>query len=171
MYIRILTSADAEIYRELRLQSLLQNPEAFLSSYESESKISMVTTRIRLEPSDDNFTLGAFDAEEKLVGIVTLFRESRPKIRHKAHVYSVYVDPCARKQGVGRVLMLELIKRAKQVPGLEILNLTLTSTNLSAKRLYESLGFIRYGTEPRAMKLGVDYQDEDLMFLPLVPEL
>ncbi|MBW4081464.1 GNAT family N-acetyltransferase [Paenibacillus sp. S150] len=168
MYIRTLTSADAESYRELRLQSLRRNPEAFLSSYESEAKISIVTTRIRLEPTDNNFTLGALDAEEKLVGIVTFFRESRPKIRHKAHVYSVYIDPNARRQGVGRLLMLELIARAKATEGLEILNLTLTSPNLPAKRLYESLGFVCYGTEPKAMKLGEKYLDEELMSLELM---
>ncbi|WP_019913137.1 GNAT family N-acetyltransferase [Paenibacillus sp. HW567] len=171
MHIRTLTAADAEIYRELRLLSLRKSPEAFLSSYESESKLSIVTTRIRLEPSDDRFTLGAFDDKEKLVGMVTFFRENRPKINHKAHVYSVYVHPDARKQGLGRLLMLELISRAKVMPGLEILTLTLTSTNLPAKKLYESLGFICYGTEPKAMKLGEAYLDEDLMTLPLSPEL
>lgn len=168
MHIRTLTSSDAELYREVRLQSLRNHPDVFLSSYESEMRISIVTTRIRLEPSDNHFTLGAFDAEEKLVGIVTLFRESRPKIQHKAHVYSVYVDPGARKQGVARRLMSELIARAKVLPGLEILNLTVTSGNGSAKGLYESVGFVCYGTEPKAMRLGDEYLDEDLMCLMLV---
>lgn len=68
MYIRTLTSADAEIYRGLRLQALRRHPEVYLSSYESEKKLSIVTTRIRLEPSENNFTLGAFDDGEKLVG-------------------------------------------------------------------------------------------------------
>ncbi|AIQ44336.1 GNAT family N-acetyltransferase [Paenibacillus sp. FSL R7-0297] len=167
MYLRMLTSVDAEVYRELRLQSLRLHPEAYLSSYESEKKLSIVTTRIRLEPSENNFTLGAFDGEEKLVGIVTFFRESRPKIDHKANIYSVYVDSDVRKQGVGRRLMVELIARARQLPGLEILNLTVTSNNVAAKRLYESLGFICYGTEPKAMKLGDEYLDEDLMILML----
>lgn len=167
MYLRMLTSVDAEVYRELRLQSLRLHPEAYLSSYESEKKLSIVTTRIRLEPSENNFTLGAFDGEERLVGIVTFFRESRPKIDHKANIYSVYVDSDVRKQGVGRRLMVELIARARLLPGLEILNLTVTSNNVAAKRLYESLGFICYGTEPKAMKLGDKYLDEDLMILML----
>ncbi|AIQ61614.1 GNAT family N-acetyltransferase [Paenibacillus borealis] len=167
MYIRTLTSADAEIYRGLRLQALRRHPEVYLSSYESEKKLSIVTTRIRLEPSENNFTLGAFDDGEKLVGIVTFFRESRPKIDHKANIYSVYVDSDVRKQGVGRRLMVELIARARLLPGLEILNLTVTSNNLSAKGLYESLGFICYGTEPKAMKVGDEYLDEDLMILML----
>ncbi|MEI2393858.1 GNAT family N-acetyltransferase [Paenibacillus sp. FSL H8-0259] len=163
----MLTSVDAEVYRELRLQSLRLHPEAYLSSYESEKKLSIVTTRIRLEPSENNFTLGAFDGEERLVGIVTFFRESRPKIDHKANIYSVYVDSDVRKQGVGRRLMVELIARARLLPGLEILNLTVTSNNVAAKRLYESLGFICYGTEPKAMKLGDEYLDEALMILML----
>lgn len=167
MYLRTLTSLDAEVYRELRLQSLRLHPEFYLSSYESEKKLSIVTTRIRLEPSENNFTLGAFDGEEKLVGIVTFFRESRPKIDHKANIYSVYVDADIRKQGVGRRLMLELIARARLLPGLEILNLTVTSNNVAAKRLYESLGFVCYGTEPKAMKIGDEYLDEDLMILML----
>lgn len=167
MYIRILTSSDAEIYRELRLQSLRQHPEFFLSSYESERKLSILTTRIRLEPAEDRFTLGAFDEEDRLTGIVTFFRESRPKINHKAHVYSVYVDPVARRLGTGRRLMLELIARAKGTAGLELLNLTVTSNNTPAKKLYESLGFVCYGTEPKAMKLGEEYLEEDLMVLML----
>lgn len=99
--------------------------------------------------------------------MATFFRESRPKIQHKAHVYAVYVDSVARKHGLGRALMLELIARAKAAPGLEQLMLTVTSSNLPAKRLYESLGFVRYGTEPKAMKLDGEYLDEDLMVLLL----
>lgn len=168
MYIRTLTSADAESYRALRLQSLQQHPEAFLSSYEAEVKLSIETTRIRLDSSDGHFTLGAFlDGEQRLAGMATFFRESRPKIQHKAHVYAVYVDPVARNHGIGRALMLELIARAKVAPGLTQLTLSVTSSNLAAKRLYESLGFIRYGTEPRAMRLEGEYLDEDLMAMLL----
>ncbi|WP_339312098.1 GNAT family N-acetyltransferase [Paenibacillus sp. FSL M7-0896] len=168
MYIRTLAPSDAESYRALRLQSLQQHPEAFLSSYDSEAKLSIETTRIRLDSSDEHFTLGAFlEGEQRLAGMATLFRESRLKIQHKANVYAVYVDPAARKHGVGRALMLELIARAKGAPGMEQLTLTVTSSNLSAKRLYESLGFVCYGTEPRAMKLDGEYLDEDLMVLLL----
>ncbi|OMF97076.1 hypothetical protein BK147_12630 [Paenibacillus sp. FSL R7-0337] len=168
MHIRTLTPSDAEAYRALRLQSLQQHPEAFLSSYESEVKLSTETTRIKLDPSDGHFTLGAFlNGEQRLAGMATLFRESRLKIQHKAHVYAVYVDPDARKHGTGRALMLELIARAKAAPGLELLTLTVTSNNVPATRLYESLGFVRYGTEPKAMKLGSEYLDEDLMVLML----
>uniref|UniRef100_UPI0028A84F3C GNAT family N-acetyltransferase n=1 Tax=Paenibacillus sp. TaxID=58172 RepID=UPI0028A84F3C len=64
--------------------------------------------------------------------------------------------------------MKELITKAAQLPGLEKLNLTVMSTNIPAKKLYESLGFTCYGTERNAMKLELSYLDEDFMSLELI---
>jgi ribosomal protein S18 acetylase RimI-like enzyme len=41
------------------------------------------------------------------------------------------------------------------------------STNEPALRLYRALGFATYGREPRALKIGATYYDEDLMVLRL----
>jgi len=41
------------------------------------------------------------------------------------------------------------------------------SVSPAAMRLYHSLGFVAYGTEPCALKLGDQYLDEDLMILRL----
>jgi ribosomal protein S18 acetylase RimI-like enzyme len=38
-------------------------------------------------------------------------------------------------------------------------------TQAAARRLYESLGFSVYGREPRALKIGDLYIDEDLLVL------
>jgi RimJ/RimL family protein N-acetyltransferase len=48
-----------------------------------------------------------------------------------------------------------------------MLGLSVVTTNASARRLYESLGFVAYGTEIRAMKLGETYYDEIHMALRL----
>ena len=50
---------------------------------------------------------------------------------------------------------------------MEQLELSVVTTSLAARRLYHSLGFVVYGTEPRALKLGEQYWDEDLMVLDL----
>lgn len=171
MYIRVLNPADAEVYREIRLQSLLDHPEAFLSSYEAEKELPMESIRIRLEPSDGKFTLGGFNEQHELAGIVTFVRESRDKISHKGNVYAMYITPAARKQKLGYGLMQELIQRAGQLPGMEIINLTVFSDNVPAKRLYASLGFSIYGTERKAVKQNGVYLDEDLMSLTLSPVL
>ncbi|WP_339317237.1 GNAT family protein [Paenibacillus sp. FSL R10-2734] len=167
MDVRLLNSTDAEIYRNIRLQSLREHPEAFLSSYEAEKEMPIETTRSRLNLSEERFTLGGFTENGELVGVVTFIRESRSKIQHKGNVVGMYVDQKVRGQRVGQALMKELITRAAELPGLEILNLSVVSSNIPAKRLYESLGFTLYGTERNAMKLEDSYLDEDFMSLAL----
>jgi RimJ/RimL family protein N-acetyltransferase len=170
MYIRVLNPADAEEYREIRLQSLLDHPEAFLSSYEEEKNLPVESMRTRLEPQEGRFTLGGFNEQHELAGIVTFVRESREKISHKGNVYGMYITPAARKQKLGYMLMQELIQRAGQLQGLMIINLTVFSDNLPAKRLYTSLGFSAYGTERNAVNLNGVYLDEELMSLALTPD-
>ena len=109
------------------------------------------------------FYLGAF--EETLIGMVGFRREEGIKDRHKGLVFSMYVLPERRGHGIGKALMQELIAQAKQLAGLEQLHLAVVTTNRAACHLYRSLGFEVYGTTPRALKLGGQYWDEDLMVL------
>ncbi|MNI30875.1 putative acetyltransferase YhhY [compost metagenome] len=171
MYIRVVNADDAAAYRSLRLESLLSAPEAFLSSYEAEKDLPVEATRSRLEPGEGKFTLGGFTERDELAGMVTFIRENRDKISHKGNVYAMYVSPAARKQELGRRLMTELITKAGQLAGMEIINLTVFSDNLPAIRLYASLGFVCYGTERNAVKLNGVYLNEDLMALALKPDI
>ncbi|GIO64012.1 N-acetyltransferase [Paenibacillus cineris] len=166
MEIRILDSQDAQIYRELRLKSLKENPEAFLTTYEIEKDKPIEQLRRNLIASDHRFTLGAF-INGGLIGIVTFVRESNPKIVHKGNIYAMYVTPEFREKGIGKSLVQELINKAKHCEGLEQINLTVISNNNAAKRLYETIGFVTYGTEQNALKNGYQYWDENLMVLRL----
>jgi hypothetical protein len=42
-----------------------------------------------------------------------------------------------------------------------------TTTQVAAKALYCSIGFETYGVEPRALKDGAQYLDEEIMILRL----
>ncbi|UKS29376.1 GNAT family N-acetyltransferase [Paenibacillus sp. HWE-109] len=167
MHIRILHERDAQLYQELRLSSLKVSPDAFGSTYEREVEFSLETVAERLKPTSGKFVLGAFDGSDSLVGIVTFVRENSLKTAHKGNVYGMYVAPLARGTGLGKLLMLELIKQARDLDGLEQINLMVVSNNDSAKQLYLSLGFVVYGVEPNALKFNGQYADEDLMVLKL----
>lgn len=160
---RCLTAANAEAYRNLRLEGLQNNPEAFGSSFEEEKGYSIEQFADRFE-SQGSYTLGVFDHEE-LVGVATLVQENKLKLKHKASIFAVYVSPKKRGLGIGKRLMVDAINKAKELKGVEQLTLTVVSTNTSAKSLYSSLGFELFGTEKRALKIGQEYFDEDYMVL------
>jgi ribosomal protein S18 acetylase RimI-like enzyme len=162
MQVRRLTEDDLDALWTVRLQALKDNPEAFGSTYDETLVRGKESFRQRLAPGDEVFYLGAFEGAS-LVGIVGFFREREMKVRHKGYVVSMYVLPNQRGRGVGRVLMQELIAQAKRIDGLEQLHLAVVTTNSAASQLYCTLGFEVYGTEPRALKWGKQYWDEDMM--------
>jgi ribosomal protein S18 acetylase RimI-like enzyme len=90
-------------------------------------------------------------------------RESSPKTAHKGNVYGMFVEPEIQGRGLGKSLLLELIRKAKNCNGLEQINLTVVSNNEPAKKLYKSIGFQVYGVEKNALKFSGEYFDEDLM--------
>lgn len=166
MLIRKLTTDDIDQYYELRLQALQHNPEVFGSTYEREINYSSERILAHLEPIDnEQFIIGAFDAEQKLIGIVSFRRERSPKMRHKGVVYGMYVLPEIRNQSVGLQLLMHFVRECEMIEGLERLNLSVVSTNESAIALYEKVGFEHYGHEKRALKYLGKYYDENLMVI------
>jgi ribosomal protein S18 acetylase RimI-like enzyme len=166
MNIRLLGESDAQLYKEIRLRALQNDPEAFGSTYEEEVNSPLEKFAERIRCTEDQFTLGCFDDSHSLVGIVNFARESSRKTAHKGYIYGMYIDPQFRGRGLGKSLLLALIERAtRECVGLEQIHLTVVSSNESAKRLYISLGFEIYGVEPNALKCDGHYFDEDLMIL------
>jgi len=157
--IRRLLAADAEGYRSIRLAALADAPEAFGSDVatESASPVDAFANTLR-----SGYVAGAF-AGERLVAIAGFRALEREKTRHRGDIWGVYVAPDARGTGVGRRLMEHVLDYARtQV--LQV-HLAVTASNAAAVALYEHLGFIRYGTEPRALKVNGRYLDEHLMVL------
>lgn len=167
--IRILTAMDESAYRDLRIQALRTNPEAFATTYEDYLSRSTEQVASQLEPDTEHFTLGAFreDRSDELVGTATLVRERSPKMHHIANVVAMYVAPDVRRQGVGRHLLTEVIRRARQLEGLDQLRLCVIQDNDAAIRLYQSIGFQTYGVEPNALKTAEGSWDEVHMVLLL----
>jgi RimJ/RimL family protein N-acetyltransferase len=157
--IRLLTPADAALFRPVRLEALATNPEAFTSTFEHEQDKPLAWFEERLAISD---VFGAFVAGE-LVGTAGFRRQDGAKTGHKGVLWGMYVRPQARRSGTGRLLVDAVAAHAAQ--RVEQLHLVVVSDNQAALRLYTAAGFTEYGRGVKALKVGDRYYDEILMAL------
>lgn len=167
--IRRLEERDLPAYKALRDEMLAADPEAFTSDAETEARRAPSSYRSRLgldRPDGGQFVIGAWIGE-RLVGAIGCERDERIKVRHLGHLIGMMVKRDARGAGIGAALLEACIAEARRAPGLEILTLTVTAGNVPATKLYERAGFVRFGTLPRAIRVGERYLDKDHMVLHL----
>lgn len=62
-------------------------------------------------------------------------------------------------------MIANLLEAARQDPSLEQVLLAVAASQNAARKLYRSFGFETFGTEPRALKVGATYVDEEHMIL------
>lgn len=156
--IRLLTPDDFALWKAIRLEAVSEHPPAFGGSYQEES--------IR---SDEEWAQGLVTSHifvyldgERPVGVAGYFFFDLNKLRHRAKIFTVYVNRDYRGRGIMDWLLGAIAYHARD-QGIEQLHLDVGTYNASARRCYERNGFTVYGTEPRALKLGREYIDEYLM--------
>src|SRR5215470_4268039 len=156
-----LTASDVELLREIRLEGLRLNPEAFGSAFEDEQSAPLEKYSGWLANSQ---VFGAFDSAH-IVGIAAFGTFTGRKDSHKGWLRAMYVRPTHRRTGASRLLVQAVIDAAR--PRVELLQLSVVSDNLPAIRLYQSFGFTQYGLERHSLKQNGRYFDEIHMCLDL----
>ena len=162
MTIRELTHTDQVLYKAFFTKGLRAHPDCFRITPTDEQREPFPT-----QGSSDSFTLGAFLETDELVGVVSFEREGakRQRLRHKGLLFRMYVATEQGGKGIGKKLIEELLHRVKTQTDIEQINLTVVSTNQSAKRLYEKFGFQSFSVEINALKTNGTYYDEETMVL------
>lgn len=148
--VRRLTEDDASAYVELRARMLTDAPLAFGASPGHDFMSSADVVREQIARGDDSTIYGVFD--QGLVAAIGVYREDRPKTRHKMHVWGSYVTPTHRGRGLGRRLLAAAVEHARAVPGVTILHISVTDAAPAARHLYERAGFEVWGSEPDALR-------------------
>ena len=144
MHIRELERREWALFRELRLRSLADSPDAFARRFVDEQaqpdahwirlteSVTVPGGQVMLVAEDDGRALGlAFG----------LFDKEHPEI---GHVGGMWVEPGSRGKGAGQALLGGAIEWARSRK-LERLVLWVTEGNGPATRLYERLGFADTG--------------------------
>jgi RimJ/RimL family protein N-acetyltransferase len=86
------------------------------------------------------------------VAVIGVYRDDRPKTRHKMHVWGAYVTPTYRGRGLGRRLLEAAVAHAREIPGVTVLHISVTDAAPAARHLYERAGFEAWGSEPEALR-------------------
>ncbi|MGD0779329.1 MAG: GNAT family N-acetyltransferase [Dehalococcoidales bacterium] len=122
-------------YRDLRLESLKNEPIAFSSSYEEEQPTPENIWRERIK----NIWF-AID-NNKPIGLAGIFRNNRLKTNHVCEMYGVYLRKEYRGQGIGKKLIETVLAEIQNLKGIKIINVGVNPTQKAAKHLYNQHGF------------------------------
>lgn len=155
--IRRLTTDDAAAYRDLRLAALRDHPAAFTAAYEDEAGQGLEIFAERLAKG---FVLAGGSAD-RLDGMAGFYIRDGLKTCHRGMLWGMYVRPEARGTGLAMALIDAVKAHAR--PLVEEIMLGVGTDNPAAIARYRAAGFVRCGSERRAIKIGDRYFDEILM--------
>lgn len=164
---RPLEEGDFSAFVQLRKEALLNEPEAYGPDYATYNAAPLLDKEHffeRILKYPFSFALGSFTQDGSLVGMGCFTSPyNMVKRRHKGVMWGMYVKPEERGHGIGKKIANLILLAAKQDAGCEQAIITVTPPGSLAQKFYESLGFIQYGVEYRALKLENGYIDEVLM--------
>jgi RimJ/RimL family protein N-acetyltransferase len=155
---------DATAYRDLRLDALLRCPAAFGADYASSAARPLTFWEERMAQgalSEQGVTALAL-ANDLLIGMTSLVRNTLAKTQHSAAIFGVYVRPEWRGAGVADALLAACLAHGRAL-GLRIVRLGVVTTNTSAIRLYLRHSFAVYGVEHASLLVDGVYHDVLLM--------
>lgn len=159
--VRQLTNEDWKLYKEMRLRSLNDSPDAFSSTYEREYEFSDEEWIERASVSERVSQALPLIAELDGIAIGIACGVVHTPGDDSAKVYQMWVEPRMRGQGVGKLLLNRLIDWAKNAR-IGSLELAVTTSNTEAVNLYQSSGFIASG-ELESLKPGSQLHTKNMV--------
>jgi len=161
MTIRLLTSQDASEYQHLRLQSLKESPEAFLSDYKTEAEYATQVFANHLQWSYHPPYLGYFGVFEnnKLVGYVQISKTMLDKQNHVIFINNLYIDSHYQRRGFASQLLSYIFELLKKNKVAERAFVSCTAKNKKACHFYTQQGFRRYAVQAKVVKWQDEYDD------------
>ena len=100
--------------------------------------------------SPHSFPLSAFDPSGQLVGYICPMQ-----VLDEGHILDVAVDPAFRGQGLGRLLVEQVLTDCRQA-GASFVSLEVRPSNRAAIALYLAMGFTECGRRKRYYQDGED---------------
>ena len=134
------TPDDWQSSREIRLEALLRDPQAFGSTYAE--AIDRTEAGWRAWVTRPGVTMLIARTSQGPVGIVGGLRGVDADDGSVAMIVSMYVTASHRQRGAGRRLLQAILADLEDDPSLTRAILHVTAGQVPAQRLYTSLGFV-----------------------------
>ncbi len=119
---------------------------------------------IRKLNSDNNtFMILAF-VEKSLVSIAQISRINQKRIAHNSEL-AISVKKEYWRQGIGSIMMNELIQFAKEQGEIKNISLGVKASNSKAIKMYDKFGFQKVGVHKNYFNINGEFDDKILMDL------
>ncbi|MEM0983504.1 MAG: GNAT family protein [Planctomycetota bacterium] len=149
---------------------LLDEDGAYLTSSDAVPGIEALEEQLRRESAfEEGVTLAAFDASRgedsclEVVGVVTVSRWTRRKLRHVA-VLGISELRAWRGAGLGRELCERGLAWSRERPEVSRVELSVMASNAAAVGLFESLGFGLEGRRPGRFLIDDGTFEDELVY-------
>jgi ribosomal protein S18 acetylase RimI-like enzyme len=143
----------------------------------AERAIAIVPGRLASRPdeiADDAVRKTILELDDRVRGIYLVAEQAGAIVGHAfleslllavtAHVVrlTIAVHEGHQGQGIGRALMIELLRWARSNPRVEKVELQVRASNDRALALYRSLGFVEEGRKTKRLKIGPNEYIDDV---------
>jgi ribosomal protein S18 acetylase RimI-like enzyme len=155
--IKKLTKDDWKIYKEIRLQMLSEEPQAYSQTFEELSNRSDEDWREKT--AADNMTILSIWTDGKLAGMNGLFYEKSDTVA----IWGMFVRKEFRGLGLGKKLMQEIEKEIRKDKVVTKIQVSVTTSQVAALELYKKLGFKEITRIKSRTKFNGESYDEILM--------
>ena len=165
---RRLTREDAPRLHALRREALSAEPTAFGASPDDCAFRDLAAVEAHLaNPDRAVFAIADPAQPDRLVAMAGIIRETRKKQQHRSSIWGVYVSHSHRGRGFGRAVVEACVHHAQTWQGVGSVALSVSANGTAAKALYESLGFVTWGTEQDSLRIDGSAVAEHHMVLTL----
>lgn len=157
----------AEALLELEKEVLAEN-EFMISVFEEfEETLEQQRSWIQKILENERERLIVAEINGEVVGLIVFRSKSTKRLSHTGS-FTAMVKKEYRNQGIGKLLIKELLSWAEQNPLIEKVSLGVLSTNQRAIELYKSMGFTEEGRKIKEVKFSEDLYVDDILMYKLV---
>ncbi|MBI2627036.1 MAG: GNAT family N-acetyltransferase [Parcubacteria group bacterium] len=151
-------------YKDLKLESLVEEPLAFLPGLEAYQPWTDEQWKKDLESHQVlPYKLIFVEADKKIIAIADMYYYPDTLLKHNIFLMSLYVQKKWRGKGIGRELIEERIKIAKEDPKIKNIICEIFSSQTASLELHKKVGFEVVGNVKDFILVDGQYYDKTIL--------